>query len=216
MSRANASSLSQDLNSENGLKLKAARKRLGLSQLVFAALIPVDRAYLSELENGRQTVQEWHLDKAEKIEREHGENLAVARAPLPGRRSATLPSDMLLVVEALAAGLDADTLMRAVHRITSDDRISVSAKSLCSKLLGAKAYVAPPAKLPAEIHGLNSTLTAAQRAASKKQQALARSASPAPSPSPKAASPTSGKARPARGTAGRRTSRRSPRGQVPA
>jgi transcriptional regulator with XRE-family HTH domain len=192
----------EDLNLANGQKIKATRNRLGMSQLAFSALIPVDRAYLSELENGRQTVQEWHLDKAEKIEREHGENLGLARAPLPGRRSTLGASDLPLIVETLASGLDAKMLLRAVQRISSDDRISFSAKNISSKLLGAKAQVAN-AKLPVKIAGLNSALTAAQRAASKKQQALGRRASQAPSPSPKAGAPTSGKAKRARGTPGR-------------
>jgi transcriptional regulator with XRE-family HTH domain len=208
--------MSQDLNLENAEKIKSARLRLGLTQLGFAAMIKMDRAYLSELENGRQKIQEWVLDKVEKIEREHVENYNIAHAPLPGRPAAPGPSDLPLILEAIAAGLDARELMSAVQRITADTRVSDGAKALCAELLGSKARTAPAAKLPLHIQGLNSELSAAQRADATRQQALARRASQGPSPSPKAGAPNAGKAPPARGTAGRRTSRRSARGPAPA
>jgi DNA-binding XRE family transcriptional regulator len=198
--KTDAQPTAEELNAENGLKIKAVRHRLGMSQLAFAALIPVDRAYLSELENGRQTVQEWHLDKAEKIEREHSENYEAAHASGSGRRGASGASDLPLVLEAIAAGLDARVLMSAVQRITANPRISVGAKSLCAQMLGTKARGVSGPRLPSKIHGLSSELTAAQRAAAKKQKALGQSATPAPSPSPKAGAPSAGKAKPKRGT----------------
>jgi len=166
----------KDPNLANGLKIKATRNRLGMSQLAFSALIPVDRAYLSELENGRQTIQEWHLDKAEKIEREHGESLGLARGAQPARRPTVGASDLPLVVEIMVSGLEEKQLLRANQRIDDDDRISASAKAVCAKVLIAKSIVAASAaaKLPGKIHGVSSKLSAAQRGAAKKQQALGR------------------------------------------
>ena len=172
--------MSQDLNYENGQRIKAARLRLGMSQFAFAALIPVDRAYLSELENGRQTVQEWHLDKAEKIIGEHDENYNAAKAPLPGRR--TVPagaSELRLVLETIASALDARARLKAMEKIAAETRLSVGARSVVAELLGAKARGISTFKFPRKISGLSSKLTAAQRAAAKKQQALGRRGSQA-------------------------------------
>ena len=166
--------MSQDLNYENGQRIKAARLRLGMSQFAFAALIPVDRAYLSELENGRQTVQEWHLDKAEKIVGEHDENYK-AKAPLPGRRTvAPGASELRLVLETIASALDSRARIKAMEKIAAETRLSVGARSVCAELLGAKARGISTFKFPKKISGLSSKLTAAQRAAAKKQQALGR------------------------------------------
>ncbi|HWD21064.1 MAG TPA: helix-turn-helix domain-containing protein [Verrucomicrobiae bacterium] len=197
--------MSQDPNWANAEKLRAARQRLGLSQAALAALLPMDRAYLSELENGRKRIHDWVLDKVDKLQREHG--------GLPAAASGE-EADLPLILEAVAAGQSARFLMETVRRITADARISDAAKALCGEFLSARARVAAPA--PAEIHGLNSELTAAQRADAPRQRALAQRASQELSPSPKAGGPSGGKGSPKRGTGGGRKPRRSPRGPAPA
>jgi len=53
--------------SENVEKLANVRHRLGKSQLEFALMIGIERSYLSQLENGKKPIQQWILDRVEKI-----------------------------------------------------------------------------------------------------------------------------------------------------
>ena len=200
--------MSQDLNALNGKKLKDVRLRLGLTQSEFARQIPTDRAYLSELENGRVPVQQWHLDKADKLELDRARETVAA---LTGPKEEPISPDWQFVLEDIAAGQEPSVLMAALNRITGDARISAGVRSLCAEVFGRRARIARP-----RIHGVSSKLSAAQRADEARQRALGRRAAQESSPSPKAASPTAGTTSPSRGTRARRTSRRSARGPAQA
>jgi transcriptional regulator with XRE-family HTH domain len=194
--------MSQDPNIE---KLRAARERLGYSQIELAKMIPLDRAYLSELENGRKKIQEWVMDKIEKIERERVENYDV-RAQ--GRET----GDVSLIVQALTAGQDRRSVMQAVKRLSGEEGLSHEARTLALDALNAKADELSGKK---PIHGLSSELSVVQRGDAGRQRALAQRAAQGHGPSPKAGGPSGGKGSPGHGTAGRQKSRRSARGPVP-
>ncbi len=193
--------MSQDPNIE---KLRAARERLGYSQIELAKLIPLDRAYLSELENGRKKIQEWVMDKIEKIERERVENYDV------GHRDT---GDVGLIVQALTAGQDRKSVMQAARRVSGEQGLSHEARTLTLEALSAKADELSGKK---PIHGLSSELSAAQRGDAGRQRALGQRAAQGSGPSPKAGGTSGGKGSPGRGTGGSQKSRRSARGPVPA
>jgi transcriptional regulator with XRE-family HTH domain len=54
-------------NLEKGKLLKAARKRLGLSQVQMAQKFNLDSSYVSQLENGRREVDEFYVHRAEEL-----------------------------------------------------------------------------------------------------------------------------------------------------
>jgi|GEM_PF-3839827 len=194
--------MSQDPNIE---KLRAARERLGYSQIELAKLIPLDRAYLSELENGRKKIQEWVMDKLEKIERERVDNYDVGS----GRKT----GDVSLIVQALTAGQDRRSVMQAARRVSGEQRLSHEARALTLEALNAKADELSGKK---PIHGLSSELSAAQRADAGRQRALGQRAAQGSGPSSRAGGPSGGKGSQGRGTGGSQKSRRSARGPVPA
>ena len=53
--------MSQQGNVENFEKLKSTREKLGMRQAEFAAKIPLNRSYYSELESGKKPVKSWVL-----------------------------------------------------------------------------------------------------------------------------------------------------------
>ncbi len=58
-------------NFDKGKLLVAARKRLGYSQVQMAAELHLDSTYLSQLENGRREVDEFYVQRAEEMARDH-------------------------------------------------------------------------------------------------------------------------------------------------
>jgi transcriptional regulator with XRE-family HTH domain len=57
-------------NFEKGKLLRAARKRLGLSQVQMAQKFNLDSSYISQLENGRRELDEFYVHRAEELARE--------------------------------------------------------------------------------------------------------------------------------------------------
>ena len=57
-------------NTEKGKRLKEIRRQLGWGQAEMAKALKMDRSYLSQLEGGRRTIDEYYLDRAETIARE--------------------------------------------------------------------------------------------------------------------------------------------------
>jgi transcriptional regulator with XRE-family HTH domain len=75
-------------NFEKGGRLRDLRKERGYTQRQMAGVLDIDATYLSQLENGRKEVRDWHLRKAEAWAGGFDKSIKVKVAALPGEAAA--------------------------------------------------------------------------------------------------------------------------------
>jgi transcriptional regulator with XRE-family HTH domain len=102
-------------NADKGKLLVAARKRLGLNQAQMAEKLNLDPSYLSQLENGRQKVGDFYVERAEELAREFENanqfrNSAEARAAASDYAAPTRESCLQYLERFLDACTDAAKL----------------------------------------------------------------------------------------------------------